>query len=305
MNFSHDIKHLPSLRAISALEASARLGSFTAAAQELNVTQGAVSRQIQELERLLGTDLFIRSGPNLTLTKIGTDFSQSSARALDILREAVSQTQQNRSASHVTLSMLPSVAAKWLAPRLGLFINQYPDIDLRISATRNLVNFEAESINAAIRYGRGKWPDLDATLLAHETISPVCTPAYAEKLQLTSPPDLTRATLFHNDIEENWSAWFHAAGHSRVQIPRGLQLGDDAATLQATIDGQGIALGRSVLVRDDLAMGRLIHPFKTTLKASFSYWFVTPTGAELSTELMDVKTWIQSELSATTPPATS
>ncbi|MEH6631012.1 MAG: transcriptional regulator GcvA [Halopseudomonas aestusnigri] len=295
MIFSHDIKHLPSLRAISALEASARLGSFTAAAQELNVTQGAVSRQIQELERLLGTNLFIRSGPNLTLTEVGTDFSQNSARALDILREAVFETQKKRDVTHVTLSMLPSVAAKWLASRLGLFINQYPDIDLRISATRNLVNFEAESINASIRYGRGKWAGLDAILLARETISPVCTPAYAEKIKLASPSDLTRATLFHTDIEENWAAWFHAAGYSKVQIPRGLQLGDDAATLQATIDGQGIALGRSVLVADDIAMGRLIHPFKTTLKASFSYWFVTPTGSELTSDLLDVRFWIQSE----------
>ncbi len=295
MTFSHYRKHLPSLRAISALEASARLGSFTAAAQELNVTQGAVSRQIQELERLLGTDLFIRSGPNLTLTEVGAEFSQNSARALDILREAVFETQKKRTETHVTLSMLPSVAAKWLAPRLGLFINQYPDIDLRISATRNLVNFEVESINAGIRYGRGKWPGLDATLLARETISPVCTPAYAEKIKLVSPPDLTRATLFHTDIEENWTTWFQAADYPQVQIPRGLQLGDDAATLQATIDGQGIALGRSVLVADDIAMGRLICPFETTLKASFSYWFVTPTGAEFSPDLLDVKAWIQSE----------
>ncbi|WP_419905469.1 LysR family transcriptional regulator [Kiloniella sp.] len=142
MNFSHDNKYLPSVRAISALEASARLGSFTAAAQELNVTQGAVSRQIQELERLLGIDLFIRSGPNLTLTETGADFAGSSARALEILREAVSKTQNRQASTHVTLSMLPSVATKWLAPRLGLFIKHHPDIDLRISATRNLVNFE-------------------------------------------------------------------------------------------------------------------------------------------------------------------
>ncbi len=121
-------------------------------------------------------------------------------------------------------------------------------------------------------------------------------------MKLTSPQDLTRATIFHTDIEEDWAAWFQAAGHPKAQIPRGLQLGDDAATLQATIDDQGIALGRSVLVADDIAMGRLIHPFDTIINASFSYWFVTPTGSDLSPDLMAVKAWIQSEFGTAENP---
>ena len=154
MSISHN---LPSLRAVRAIEAAARLGSFTGAALELNVTQGAVSRQIQELERLLDVKLFVRTGPKLTITETGRSFAESAKRILDILSESVKTAKGYPATNHITLSMLPSIATKWLAPRLGRFIHQHPDIDLRISASRNFVNFETDGIDAAIRYGKGNW----------------------------------------------------------------------------------------------------------------------------------------------------
>lgn len=295
MSLSHTKKHLPSLRAISALEAAARLGSFTEAAGELNVTQGAVSRQIQELERLLGVELFVRAGPKLSLTDTGRAFAQSIGGVLEALSKAVGVAQGPKEADYVTLSMLPSVAAKWLAPRLSRFINRHPDIDLRVSASRQLVNFDAENIDAAIRYGKGNWPGLDAQLLGNETVFPVCSPAYAEHNNLTTPANLTHAILFHAEIEEDWMAWFRKADIPNVKIPRGPSLGDDAAILQAAIDGQGVALGRSVLVADDLAVGRLIAPFDIKLAASYGYWLVTPAQTHPSANLIDVKEWIQDE----------
>ncbi len=302
MSKYHAMRRLPSLRAICAHESAARLGSFTKAAQELNVTQGAVSRQIKELERHLATELFVRSGPRLRLTEKGRELAASAGRALDVLRDAVTVAQGRREAGYVTLSMLPSVATKWLAPRLGRFVNQHPDIDLRVSASRNLVNFEAEEIDAAIRYGKGNWSGLRAELLGGETVFPVCTPAYAEDLGLITPDRLTRATLLHADIEEDWATWFGTAGFAKDRVPQGPRLGDAAAIMQAAIDGQGVALGRSRLVADDLVSGRLIAPFEIELPASFSYWFVRPEGSVESQNLIVVFEWIRSEFGATEQP---
>lgn len=299
MSFSHDDINMPSLRAIRAIEAVVRLGSFTKAAGELNVTQGAISRQIQELERLLAVKLFLREGPKLMVTETGRAFATSSAAALDIIADAARRAKNNQIAPYVTLSMLPSVASKWLAPRLGRFIEQHPQIDLRVSASRTLVNFHGDGIDAAIRYGQGRWAGLNADLLGREMIFPVCTAAYADKHRLTDPVQLTGATLFHADIKEDWAAWFEKAGIADIEIPRGPRLGDDAAILQAAIDGQGVALGRSVLVADDLKTGRLIAPFETTLKASYSYWFVTPATADLSPDLANVRKWIRDEFRET------
>ncbi len=295
MSISHAKKRLPSLRAICAHESAARLGSFTKAAHELNVTQGAVSRQILELEQQLAAELFIRSGSKLRLTETGRAFAEDTRRALGILREAVANAQDHQETGFVTLSMLPSVAAKWLAPRLSRFITQHPGVDLRVSASRDLVNFEAESIDAAIRYGKGHWQGLSAELLGGETVFPVCTPGYADRLGLTDSASLTRATLLYADIEEDWIAWFTRAGIPSDRVPSGPRLGDDAANLQAAIEGQGVALGRSRLVADDLATGRLIAPFKTELPASFSYWFVTPARSTGSRKLTAIKAWIQAE----------
>ncbi len=295
MSFSHNKGPLPSLRAITAVEATARLGSFTEAARELNVTQGAISRRIQELERMLAVELFVRSGPKLRLTDTGQTFARSIGRILEDLNEAIAVARGHQERGYVTLSMLPSVATKWLAPRLDRLIKKYPEIDLRVSASRQFVNFDAEGIDAAIRYGKGNWPGLNAKLLCTETVFPVCSPSYAKKLKLKTPDRLAHATLFHADIDEDWKSWFASAEISHVEIPSGPSLGDYAAILQAAIDSQGVALGRSLLVADDLATGRLIAPFDIDLPASFSYWFVAPVKRAEASNLAVVKQWVQDE----------
>ncbi|MGO1120526.1 transcriptional regulator GcvA [Rhodovibrionaceae bacterium A322] len=295
MQKTHDRVPLPSLRALKALEATVRLGSFTAAAEELCVTQGAVSRQIQELEQVLEQQLFQRSGPHLSVTETGRQFSRRAAELLDNLERAVREARMHLGKGPVTLSMLPSVATKWFAPRLGRFAAVLPEVDLRIAATRDLVRFSSDGSEAGLRYGRGDWAGLDADLLGRETVSPVCSPALAESLKLSNPQDLLRARLFHSDIEEQWHHWFTAAGCPDVEVPKGPMLGDDTATLQAVSDGQGVALGRSRLIADDLAAGRLVCPFEARLTATFSYWFVTPVGRTLSDDLQAVKAWVKAE----------
>ncbi len=286
---------MPPLRSMQVFEAAVRHKSFTEAADELCITQSAVSRQVKELEQWLGCELFVRTGPNLKLTETASALGAQIGRAMVTLEAAIDAAKPSSATRSVTLSMLPSVAAKWLAPRLGRFILEHPDIDLRVSASRQLVDFSAERVDAAIRYGKGDWPGLNAELLCEEIVTPVCSPSYAASIDLQTPEDLLKTTLFHSDIEENWQAWFLAAGLQAVQVPRGPNLGDDAATLQAANDGQGVALGRSLLTAEDLAAGRLIAPFSQQLPASYSYWFVTPVAASIKPGVLAVCDWMKKE----------
>ena len=288
-------KPMPPLRTLQVFEAAARHQSFTAAGHDIGITQSAVSRQIADLEAHLGQSLFVRSGPNLSLTPMGAKLAKGIGHALMDMRICVDAAQVKSAHNVITLTMLPSVAAKWLAPRLERFTQTHPDIDLRISATRHLVDFRVDGVDAAIRYGKGKWPGVIATQLASETIQPVCSAEYARKINLSAPSDLLRATLLFGDIEEDWHKWFAEVGLKNAALPRGPELGDDAAILQAALDHQGVALGRSLLIANDLQSGRLITPFATKLEASYSYWFVRPMAMARSATLIDVENWFINE----------
>ncbi len=299
MSISHDTQTLPSIRAMRAFTAAARLGSFTAAAAELNVTQGAVSRQVQELEGMLSIALFRRNGPKLQLTDAGRSLAADLEQALSMLRDAVLAARNTAKRPFITLSTLPSVAAKWLAPRLGKFIAAHPDIDLRVSASRQLADLARDGVDAALRYGKGAWPGLHAEHLGDETVAPVCAPDYARALGLRRPDDLYRATLLPAEIAEDWPTWFSAAGLSTEGLNLGPSLGDEGAILQAVIDKQGVALGRSVLVAEDLKSGRLIQPFHIHLPASSGYWFVTSKENAPGEDLIAVRDWFRAEFSQT------
>ena len=282
----------PSLRSLQVFEAAARLGSFTAAANALGITQSAVSRQVSDLEGLLGLTLFERHGARIAITAAGNRLATQLATGFDRVWAAVAEAR--RADQVVTLSMLPSFAARWFAPRLGRFLEAHPDIDLRITASRHLVDFAAEGIDASIRYSPKPDPALAACELGQETVTPVCAPHYAKMRGFTRPEDLFAATLLHGDIPEDWSAWLaHAGCHATA--PAGPRLGDDSAILQAAVDGQGVALGRSRLVADDVKNGRLVAPFDASLPASYAYWFVRPTQSVGLAALDAVEEWLKAE----------
>jgi LysR family transcriptional regulator, glycine cleavage system transcriptional activator len=283
------VRALP-LTALRTFEAAARHGSFTRAAEELHVTQGAVSRQVQALEDRIGVTLFERNGRRLALSSEGRLLANAATDALERLGEAVANLTSP--GGTITLSMLPSLAACWMAPRMRAFAAAHPDIDLRLSASRHLVDFQREGIDAAIRYGPGGWVDVDAELLGEEQIFPVCSPAYAERLALQYPRDLMRANLLHNDVPDGWRDWFAAAGCTEAFTERGTYLDEDTALLRAAAGGEGIALGRSVLACDDIAQGRLVAPFEVRIAATFSYWFVTPTKARLNRNVEIIRSWL-------------
>ncbi|PWJ10680.1 LysR substrate-binding domain-containing protein [Jannaschia seohaensis] len=279
----------PPLRSLQVFEAAARCGSFTAAGAELGITQSGVSRQVADLEATLGIALFLRNGARLKVTSAGERLAAQLADALYRISNAVAEA--GRSEQVVTLSMLPSVAVRWFAPRLGQFLAAHPDVDLRISASRHIVNFDTEGIDVAIRYSPHPAGDVEAIRLATETVQPVCSPEYARTHALETPDDLYRATLLYGDIPEGWSAWFEATGYNSPP-PCGPRLGDDGAILQATVDHQGVALGRSLLVSDDIAAGRLVAPFSLALDASYAYWLVTPKDTPKTHAISVVKTWL-------------
>ncbi len=184
-------------------------------------SQGAISEQIQQQLR---AKLFVCSGLRIELTLTGRTFAHAAESALDTLFnavEAVAATQREREARYVRLSMLPSIAAKWLAPRLGTLASEHPEIDLQVSTSREFVSFEIDEVDIAIRYGEGTWSGTRSVLLAYETVSPVCTQSYAHRMGLSTPCDLLRATLLHADIDQDRAAWFSAAGGACNDAPHG------------------------------------------------------------------------------------
>jgi LysR family glycine cleavage system transcriptional activator len=227
----------------------------------------------------------------------GRLLANAATDALERLGEAVSKLERPRGT--VTLSMLPSLAACWMAPRMRDFAAGHPEIALRLSASRHLVDFQREGIDASIRYGPGGWPEVEAEPLATETIRPVCSPDYAARLELRGPQDLARATLLHNDVPDGWRDWFAAAGCPEGFTDKGIYLDEDAALLRAAAEGEGIALGRSVLAAADLANGRLVAPFDVSIPATYSYWFVAPADAFDRAEVALVRAWLIEEFART------
>lgn len=277
-----------------AIEAVARHGHVTRAAAELGVTQSAVSRQILEFEAARGLRLFRRERGRLVPTPAGRHVADEIARAFHIIQAAMA-TAGARPSSGLTLSMLPSVATKWLAPRLDRFFEMHPAIELSITASRALVDFEREPIDAAIRYGLGDWPGVSARLLARETILAVMSPPFARDHGITSPADLARVPILIGDLPEGWRDYARAGGVAALATRTGPRFGEDGALLEAAAQGLGVALGRSHLVARDLAEGRLIAPFDITLPSRFSYWFVWPARSEAHPARAFVLEWLLAE----------
>jgi LysR family glycine cleavage system transcriptional activator len=283
-------KHLPSMTALRAFEAAARTESFTRAGHELHVTQGAISRIIKELEAQVGVALFVREARRIALTADGKRYYHIISDTLQRIADGTAELADRRSEQSLTVTMLPSVGAKWLAPRLAHFVAHHPTIELHTVASRTLTNLAMDGCDAAIRYGRGNWPGTHAELLAKEVFTPVCSPAFARKHRLRTPADLLTCTLLHSD-EITWRDWFKAAGLTG-DTPSGPVFNEGTALIQAAIDGAGVALGRSFLIEQDIAAGRLIAPFSINIAAPFSYWFVTPQGRPLRPVTKAFRKWL-------------
>ncbi len=292
-------RNLPPLNAIRAFEAAARHLSFTRAAKELNVTQAAVSHQIKGLEERLKIRLFRRAGRVLLLTDEGQKLFPDVRDALDILHVAFDGLRRLHAEGVLTVTTLPSFATRWLVPKLRRFRGFHPEIDIRLHTSTDIVDMRLEGIDVGVRHGLGQWPGLIATRLMEEDVFPVCSPTILEgKIPLDKPADLARHTLLQ-DAGMDWRIWLEAAGVDTVDPERGPGFLDSSMALQAAIDGQGIMLGRSVLVADDLAAGRLIKPFDISFPNAYAYWVVCPKADVNRPKVRAFRSWLLDEAEAT------
>lgn len=287
---------LPSLNGLRAFEAAARHLSFTLAASELNVTQTAISHQIRRLEEELGIRLFIRQNRALALTPEARDYLPGVRAAFNDLRLATDRLLRKEDDKVLTVSTLASLAAKWLLPRLTDFQEQHPGIDVRITTSTGLVDFQRDNVDAAIRYGRGQWPGVRADWLMADELFPVCSPSLLRgDKPLRRPEDLRNHPLLHtsNANSDDWRLWLTAAGlPADIARQPGITFDMIFMTIQAAIDGIGVAMGRTSYVQDDIAKGRLVVPFKIALPADAGFYLVAPEGRREAPKLAAFRQWI-------------
>ena len=286
---------LPSLNGLRAFEAAARHLSFTQAASELNVTQTAISHQIRRLEEELGIRLFIRQNRALALTPKARDYLPGVRAAFNDLRLATDRLLRKDDDHVLTVSTLASLAAKWLLPRLTAFQEAHPGIDVRITTSTALVDFRGGDVDAAIRYGRGNWQGLRAEWLMADDFFPVCSPALLNgKRPLKCPEDLRDHMLLHTSTNsDDWRQWLTAAGlPSDISKQPGITFDLILMTVQAAIDGIGVAMGRTSYVQDDIAKGRLVVPFKIALPADAGFYLVSPEGVAEPPKLRAFRQWL-------------
>jgi len=283
-------RRLPQLNALKAFEAAARHVSFTRAAEELCVTQGAVSHQVKALEDELGIKLFNRDRQGLIITDAGRDYLAVVRDSFDRIAMETERLVQRQGSGMLTVSTSPDFAAKWLVHRLGRFAEAHPEIDLRISATMHHVDFAREDVDIAVRHGDGDWPGLDVARFCAEHLFAVCSPALARGL--TRPSDILKLPLLHLDDRSAWSAWFEAAGIAGVDAIHGPILNRASMLIDAAVDGQGVALARTALAAWDLIQNRLVRPFSIALPLAKSYWIVCPKAAANLPKLGAFRAWL-------------
>lgn len=290
---------LPPLQTLRAFEAAGRLLSMTLAANELHVTHGAVSRQIKTLESHLGVPLFQRMTRQIVLTEAGAEFHVAVTRLLGELTREAERLRVQDPVARLTISTSVSFASKWLAPRLQRLKALHPELDVHLDVTDINVDLNSGQVDVAVRYGRGHYPQAQAERIMKETVTPVCSPAYqAEMGGLKTPANLTACTLLHEDrMKANWERWFAAAGVGGGRTIRGPAYSHGSMAVEAAIRGEGVALGRSVLVSDDIAAGRLVAPFAhITLKAEKGYDLVYRIGNGEHPKVCALRDWLAEEI---------
>jgi LysR family glycine cleavage system transcriptional activator len=288
-------RRLPPLNALKAFEAAARSESFTRAAEELNVTQGAVSQQVKALEDTLGLKLFNRERQRLIITDSGRDYLAVVRDALDRIALGTEQLLQRQNSGVLTVSTSPDFAAKWLVNRLGRFSEKHPGIDLRVSASTQYVDFAREDVDVAIRHGDGNWPGHDVVRLYSERLFPVFSPKLiGNRNRINKPADLLKFPLLRLEDAKNWTRLFEAAGMTEPVGP-GPVLNRASMLIDAAIDGQGIALARTALAAWDLIHGRLIRPIDTDLRMANTYWIVCPKVAVDVPKIATFRGWVLAE----------
>ena len=293
-------RHLPSLSGLLALEAVDRLGTATAAAAELNLTPGAVSRALQEVEAQLGVTLLIRDRQRLRLTPAARGYVADARRALGVLGQAALRLRAGDGGQSLSLAILPAFGMHWLAPRLRDFRTAHPGVALTLTTRLRPFDMEAEGFDAAIHYGRADWPGAEHLLLMEEEVQAVCAPALLPA-SVSGPGDLLALPLLQIESRTgDWGRWFAAQGMAG-QRPGGMLFDQFATMQQAAVHGLGVALLPTFLIAEDMAAGRLVPAWGDAVRAAGSYWLVWPKGVPLRPALEAFRGWIAAQANVVGP----
>ena len=292
-------RRLPPLNALKAFETAARHLSFTKAAEEMYVTQAAISHQIKALEDHLGLKLFMRKNRSLLLTEEGQSYFLDIKEIFLQLHESTEKLLARGAKGSLTVSLQPSFAIQWLVPRLNQFSEQHPDIDVRIKAVDLDEGSLTDDVDVAIYYGRGSWRNLHADKLHTEYLLPVCSPLLLNSSKpLQAPTDLQYHNLLHDGSRRAWKAWFTTQNFKHFNVNQGPIFSHSSMVLQAAIHGQGVALAHNVLARPDINSGRLIVPFNHVLISKDAYYLVCRESQTELGKITAFRQWMVSMVEA-------
>ncbi|MGQ3210292.1 MAG: transcriptional regulator GcvA [Shinella sp.] len=289
---------LPSLSGLRAFEATARHLSVTLAAGELNVTPGAVSLQIRDLEQALGVRLFGRLPRQLRLTEDGEGYFKAMRSAFRLMREATEELLARARPATLSISCTPTFAAQWLVPRLPNFEERMPGVDIRISASNRLVDFVRDGVDIAIRHGFGRYEGLVSERLLDDNLVPVIAPALRETRPLDTPDDLRNHVLIHDVHRQDWRLWLEAMGVTEIDAMRGPVFNDSNGAIEAVKAGDGVGLVRLSLVAREIQERRLVAPFSRGVSTGLAYYIVYPPGALDRPAVTALRQWLTDEARA-------
>ena len=267
----------PSLKALRVFETAARHASFKAAAEEMKLTPTAISHQVRSLEATLGHCLFLRKVRQVELTTEGEELARTLGPAFHSIDSAIGKLMRQSNRHTVTLGAGPIYAARWLAPRLGLFWREHPDLDLRLHHSPLPVHQQMERYDLAVAWGQGDWPGLHSELLLRIEVTPIHAPSLlSTTISGVEPNDLLDMPLLQHRDQAGWQQWLTAAGVKPPETLPGPMFEDANVLLQAILEGQGLGLGILPLISDEIVSGRLVKPFEINVEPKDSYYLLYP-----------------------------
>jgi len=285
---------------VRAFEAVGRLGSFKRAAEELFVTQAALSHHVRHLEEHLGVQLLRRLHRRIELTAEGVQLLAEGGQALHALATALRNLKGSAKEDTLTVSVPPYFSLRWLTPRLGHLWQQHPGLNLLLHHTYQTVDLLHDRVDAAIAWGHGKWPGVQSTLLMTSRLTPICTPEYLRRHgPRLAPADLLAHPLFYEFDPGHWQQWFRAAGTEPPDGLRAVRIDDSHALRQVVLDGHGFGLFFVELIQEDVASGQLVQPFELWIDPGCAYYLNRPRGAPMGARLQAFTQWILAEAGKT------
>lgn len=290
-------RHLPPFAALRAFEAVARTLSFTRAAQELGVTQAAISRQMRALEKELGVRLVERHSTHNSLSSAGHRLSVALRDGMDAMEAGVRAVSSQPGQKILTVSVAPFFSASWLTPRIMSFIEANPDIDLRLHHSYEPPDYRRDQIDIGINWGHGRWSGVEAEKILDGSLTPLCAPEFLDGAkQPLEPVDLLKLPLFYEFRPEDWTDWFEAAGVAAPETAAATKIDDSNALRRIAAEGHGVALFFRVLAEEDLSIGRMLQPFDITVDTGDHYFLNYPSDRELSAGGKRFRRWLQAEV---------